>query len=118
MLNQYTLQMKTTKTISNLKRFICFLIFPLALTIGCSSNDDGDKDNVAGDCNQIITAATEFSNAATSFQQNSNETTCNNLKSAALNFISTLNNCQEYSSEYYNLEEAAEAYKNLDCTQF
>ncbi|APY09834.1 hypothetical protein BWZ22_00595 [Seonamhaeicola sp. S2-3] len=109
--------MKTTKTPFNLKKFIYVLIFPLVIgTYGCSNNDDGD-DNPTGVCNEVISSATKFSNALTSYQQNPSETTCNNLKNTALDYIEALQDCQKYTEQYGDLEEAAEGYRNLDCSE-
>ncbi|WP_372936701.1 hypothetical protein [Seonamhaeicola sp.] len=109
--------MKATKTIFNLKKFIYVLIFLLVFgTFSCSNSDD-DSDNPKSVCNQIISSATEFSNTLTSYQQTPSETTCNNLKNTSLDFIEALQDCQEYTEQYGDLEEAAEAYRNLDCSE-
>lgn len=111
--------MTTTKTLFRLKNFIFILIFPLIIGIsGCSNSDDNDVDKVLdGDCDQVYAAVTAFSEAVTDFQQAPSETACNNLRSSALEFIEVLQDCQQYSEQYGDLEETAEAYRNLDCSE-
>jgi len=81
-------------------------------------NDDSDSNEESNIvCDQLIDLSTSYSNAFSAFQTNPSENTCNDLRSAALNFIDSVENCSALSEQYSDLEEAAQGWTELNCSQ-
>jgi len=107
--------MKTKISNYALKTFVLVLMLPMVLTtIGCSTDDSGNPDVL---CNQLASASTDYSNALSAFQTDPNEQTCNNLKNVALDFIDAIDNCALVPSQYSDLQDAAQGWTDLDCSQ-
>lgn len=99
-----------------LKTFVLVLMFPMVLAnIGCSTDDMGNPDVL---CSQLASVSTEYSDALTAFQSDPNEQTCNNLKNVALDFIDAIDSCALVPTQYSSLQEAAQGWTDLDCTQY
>ena len=113
--------MKLKNSNNILRTLTLVLILPFVLTVsGCSSDDgdgDGDGDPVLG-CNQLSTFSTEYLAALEDFQNNPSEATCDELRDVSLDFIETLQDCPEYYEQYSDLEEAIQAWTDLDCSDF
>ncbi|UKM66404.2 hypothetical protein GSB9_02994 [Flavobacteriaceae bacterium GSB9] len=94
------------------------LAFAVFATTGCSSNsDDGDDNNPTGFCDQLLVKSQEYTNILTAFQEDPSETTCNNLRNSALEFIEAVKGCSEFSEQYADLENAAQEWTALDCSK-
>lgn len=105
-----------------LKVIVIVLIFPLALGVLSCSGDDGDDNgngngNIVLGCDQLMEQVMTYSDAFDAFQANPSVESCEDLKSAALDFISAIQNCPEYADQYSDLEEAALAWTSLDCSE-
>jgi len=87
------------------------------VTISCSSDDSDDGDNPVLGCNELTTLSTEYLEAFETFQSNATEATCNSFRTAALDLIDAIGNCNEFAEQYSELEEAAQNWTELDCSQ-
>lgn len=108
--------MKTTTNTNLLKTFSLFLILTLGIS-SCSSNNSSDDDSAARVCDQLVSMSTDFSNTLNAFQSSPSTETCNSLRNSALNFIDAVQDCQQFAEQYGSLEEAAQQWLELDCSE-
>ncbi len=103
------------KTKNHLKAFSLLLILTMGIS-SCSDNNN-DDDNPAGLCNELLSMSTDFSNSLNAFQSAPSAATCNSLRSSALEFIDAVQACQQFAEQYGSLEEAAQQWLELDCSE-
>jgi len=100
------------------KTFRLLMVISLGFaTISCSSDDSDDGNNPVLGCNELTTLSTEYLEAFESFQTNATEETCIGFRTAALDFIDAIGNCNEFAEQYSELEEAAQTWTELDCSE-
>ncbi|ALJ03631.1 hypothetical protein APS56_00020 [Pseudalgibacter alginicilyticus] len=99
---------------------ILTVIATLAFFTNCSDSSDDGGGEQNGSCFQSLLSVTEdYSNILQAYQLNPNETNCNSLKQASIQLINAYGNCEEYLQDIGNaeLEAAAQAWKDIDCSQ-
>ena len=86
-------------------------------TISCSSDDGDDGDNPNAICSQLATFSPTYLDTFNAFQTNPNAETCNGFRNTVLDLINAIENCPELAEQYSELEESAQAWTDLDCSQ-
>lgn len=98
---------------------ILTIIATLALFTNCSNSSDDDGGKNSSCYQSLLNATVDYSDVLEAYQLNPSQTTCNSLKQASLKLINAYSNCEQYLQDEGNaaLEEAAQEWQELDCSQ-
>ncbi|WP_411768911.1 hypothetical protein [Winogradskyella sp. A3E31] len=111
--------MKTKMMIKTVKTCITFVFACATLvTISCSSGDDSPEDELITECNGLDEIIAEYSEATDIFFNNQTENNCEALRTKALELIEKIETCPQVIDQYDAIQEAAQEWREVDCSEF